>query len=108
MADPADRGQKGGDSGGILVDMEQPSINMGYFDLQALAAYSCCSVRWLRDRLADRTYPLPHHRVEGKLLIKREDFDRWMGHYRVCRQPNDVDRIVDDILSGLSPVKNRA
>jgi len=88
--------------------MKPSFIDTGYFDLQALAAYSCCSVRWLRDRLTDRTDPLPHHRVEGKLLIKREDFDRWISHYRVCQQPNEVTRIVDDILSGLSPVKSRA
>jgi hypothetical protein len=62
--------------------MEQPFTKTGYFDLQALAAFSCCSVRWLRDRLADGTHPLPYHRVEGKLLVKREDFDRWIDHYR--------------------------
>ena len=84
--------------------LEQP----GYLDLQALAAFSCCSVRWLRDRLADRTHPLPYHRVEGKLLVKREDFDRWIDHYRVCQQPGELDRIVEEMLQGLSPVKSRA
>jgi integrase len=51
----------------------------GYFDLKALAAYSSCSVRWLRDRLVDRLHPLPHHRIEGKILVKREEFDRWLS-----------------------------
>jgi len=78
-----------------------------YFDLQALAVYSCCSVRWLRDRLTDRTHPLPYHRVEGKLLVKREDFDRWIDHYRVCRQPGELDRMVEEMLQDLSPVKRR-
>lgn len=87
--------------------MAHPFQQTGYFDLQALAAFSCCSVRWLRDRLADRTHPLPYHRVEGKLLVKREDFDRWIDHYRLCQQPDELDRMVDDLLQDLSPTKRR-
>src|SRR6185295_5278868 len=78
--------RRSGKDGRVLAEMEQPFTKTGYFDLQALAAFSCCSVRWLRDRLADHTHPLPYHRVEGKLLVKREDFDRWIDHYRVCQQ----------------------
>lgn len=88
--------------------MEQPFLTPGYFDLQALAAYSSCSVRWLRDRLADRTHPLPYHRVEGKLLVRREDFDQWITHYRIWQQAQGMDQMVEDILSGLSPVNRRA
>ena len=77
----------------------------GYFDLQALASYSSCSVRWLRDRLVDQTNPLPHHRVEGKLLVKRADFDHWIEHYRIGRQSHDVDGIVNEILNSLAPSK---
>jgi hypothetical protein len=80
----------------------------GYFSLKALAAYSSCSIRWLRDRLADRTYPLPYHRVEGKLLVKKADFDQWIAAYRVCQQPGELDRMVDEVLQGLSPIKSRA
>ena len=79
-----------------------------YFDLRALATYSSCSVRWLRDRLTDRTHPLPHHRVDGKLLVKRADFNRWINHYRVCRQPGELDRMVEEILHDLAPVTRRA
>jgi len=82
--------------------------HMGYFDLRALASYSCCSTRWLRDRLTDRTHPLPYHRVDGKLLVKRADFDRWIAHYRVCRQPGELDRMVEEILHDLAPVTRRA
>ena len=79
-----------------------------YFDLRALAAYSSCSVRWLRDRLTDRTHPLSYHRVDGKLLVKRADFDRWIDHYRVCRQPGELDRMLEEILHDLAPVTRRA
>ena len=76
----------------------------GYFDLKALAAYSCCSVRWLRDRLVDRAHPLPHHRVEGKLLVRQQDFDQWIAAHRVCRQPGELDRMVDEMLDRKSVV----
>ncbi len=72
-----------------------------YFDLQALSVYSCCSVRWLRDRLIDKICPLPHHRVEGKILVKRDDFDTWMQHFRKGDPPADLDLLVEDALSSL-------
>ena len=88
--------------------MGSVSPQLGYFDLKALASYSCCSVRWLRDRLVDRAHPLPHHRVEGKLLVKREDFDRWMDAFRVCRQHRELDRLVDEVMNDLLPAQHRA
>ena len=70
----------------------------GYLDLRALAAYSSCSVRWLRDRLADRSAPLPYHRVEGKILIRKEDFDEWISRFRTVQPPDELDVIVDGVL----------
>ena len=83
-------------------------IEPNYFDLKTIAVYSSCSVRWLRARLVDRTHPLPHHRVEGKLLVKKDDFDQWIETYRVCQKPQELNRIVDDVLSDLFPAYDRA
>jgi hypothetical protein len=74
----------------------------GYFDLRALAAYSCCSVRWLRDRLIDRNCPLPYYRVGGKVLVKRDEFDTWIRRFRIESQAGDLDRIVESIAATLS------
>lgn len=71
----------------------------GYFDLQALAVYSSCSVRWLRNRLADHHQPLPHYRVEGKILVKREEFDRWMTMHRTRQPATDVAELVESVVS---------
>jgi hypothetical protein len=70
-----------------------------YMDLRTLAAYACCSVRWLRDRLVDRSHPLPHFRIAGKLLVKREDFDSWMSDYRMGSASTDLEHIVDSIVT---------
>ena len=82
--------------------MAQPFTNPGYFDLRGLAAYSSCSVRWLRDRLIDRNCPLPHYRVGGKVLVKRDEFDMWMTRFRIASQADDLDRLVESMAATLS------
>lgn len=74
----------------------------GYLDLQALANYSCTSVRWLRNRLVDRTCPLPCYRVEGKILVKREEFEQWMAMYRA---PNEIDNLSELITAVVEQVQ---
>ena len=78
----------------MRLAIDQP----GYFDLKTLAAYTCCSVRWLRDRLIDRTHPMPHHRVEGKLLVKKEDFDQWISEYRQDQPADELGSVVNGVL----------
>jgi hypothetical protein len=77
------------------------SITPEYLDLQALAVYSSCSVRWLRNRLADRRAPLPHHRVEGKILVSKKDFDQWISRFRTIQEPSEVDMIVDGVIANV-------
>jgi hypothetical protein len=73
-----------------------------YLDLKTLAAHASCSVRWLRDRLVDRIHPLPHHRVGGKVLVKKEDFDSWMVQFRVHHQTQELDDVVDGVLAKMN------
>lgn len=80
----------------------------GYLDLQALSAYSCCSVRWLRDRLVDRLRPLPHYRIEGRILVKREEFDHWLSACRVISPADKLDDIVDSVIAHMRPSKRVA
>jgi hypothetical protein len=88
--------------------MQRDLIEPGYFDLQALAAYSSCSVRWLRDRLVDRLRPLPHYRIEGKILVKREDFDRWLAGSHVVNSVEGLSEIVDSVVARMRPSKRSA
>ncbi len=72
-----------------------------YLGVKALAAYSGCSVRWLRDQLTAAHHPLPCYRLPGgKILVRRSEFDAWLARYRRVGPP-DVARVVDDVLSGL-------
>jgi Helix-turn-helix domain len=72
-----------------------------YLGIKALAAYSGCSVRWLRDQLTAGLHPLPCYRLPGgKILVRRSEFDAWLARYRHVGSPN-VARVVDDVLAGL-------
>jgi hypothetical protein len=50
----------------------------------------------------DRTHPLPHYRVGGKLLVKRDDFDRWVAQYRHDRTVDELNDVVSGVLAQLS------
>jgi len=71
---------------------------VGYLNLKALAHYSSCSVRWLRARLTDPVAPLPCYRVGGKLLVKLEEFDAWMIHYRATAR-TDLEQLIEDLAA---------
>lgn len=79
-----------------------PSVQPCFLDLKTLAAYSSCSVRWLRDRLVDRSRPLPHYRVEGKILVKGEEFEQWMAYYRRDRPADELDDVVNGVLAQMN------
>jgi len=39
--------------------------------------------------------------ADGKILVKREDFDHWMRHFRKAETLSGLDTLVDDVFSGL-------
>ena len=85
----------------VLEGIEVTTPLDPYLTLRALASYSGCSVRWLRDRLSDPQHPLACFRLPGgKILVRRSDFDRWLTRYRVVGRP-DVQRVVDEVLGSL-------
>lgn len=85
----------------VVDELQLTSPADPYLSLRALAAYSGCSVRWLRDRLVDAHHALPCFRLPGgKVLVKRNDFDAWMAQYRQVGRA-DVERVVSDVLNGL-------
>lgn len=72
-----------------------------YLTLKSLVAYSSCSSRWLRSRLVDPHHPLPHFKIGGKILVKRVDFDEWIARHRVIWRANEINDIVDSVLTQL-------
>ncbi len=69
-----------------------------WLSLRALSGYSGLSVRKLRDCLTRPVSPLPCYRVDGKILVRKSDFDRWMEAFR---HTPDLDRLVDEVVGEL-------
>jgi hypothetical protein len=85
----------------VVVDNLELSTRLDpYLSLRALGTYSGCSIRWLRDRLVDASHPLPCYRVEGKVLVRRSEFDVWIARFRSQGRP-EVERLVGPALREL-------
>jgi hypothetical protein len=92
---------------GVLAERVIVSTPLDPFmPLRALASYSGLSVTKLREYLNDPTYPLPYHRVGGKLLVRRSDFDAWVAKYRRVGS-EDVAVVVDEVLRDVERVSWR-
>ena len=79
------------------VDMNTHTNRDDYFmGVKELSAYCSLSVRTLRKYLCDPELPIPHFRPDGKVLVKKSEFDGWMENYRV--DVNKVDALVEELL----------
>lgn len=87
---------------------QRASVRPTFLDLKTLAADSSCSVRWLRDRLVDRTHPLPYYRIGGKLLVQRDEFDEWIAVHRVVQPSDQLSQIVESVVAQLQPSRRVA
>ena len=54
-----------------------------------------------------RVHPLPHFRVGGKILVKRDDFDQWVTQFRRVTPSIDVGSIVDDVMRTIGHVRQK-
>jgi Helix-turn-helix domain len=62
-----------------------------FLSLKALSTYSGLSVRKLRQLIdRDAADALPCYRVDGRVLVRRSDFDEYMNRYRVSGRPGVV------------------
>lgn len=74
-----------------------------WMDLKATQRYACVSERTVRDWIHRPQNPLPASQVEnGKLLIKRSTFDRWLeAHPYTPVDSIDLSLIVNDVMKDL-------
>ena len=80
-----------------------PKLDREWLSLRQLTEYAAVSERTLREWLHREKDALPAVRVDGKILVRRSQFDAWLEHHRI--QPSasiDVDAIVNDLLRDAS------
>jgi hypothetical protein len=46
----------------------------------------------------DPIAPLPHYKIGGKIVVRRSDYDQWVGRYRHVGLP-EVNCLVDEVFS---------
>ena len=66
-----------------------------YFDFPRLSAYSKLGVSTLREYI--RKKGLPGFKMNGKILIKRSEFDTWMERFRMTKERN-LESLADDVI----------
>lgn len=74
---------------------------MEWLDLRGLTRYAAVSERTLRAWIHDPINPLPAFQVNGKILVKKHDFDNFIQQHPI-RSHESVDRIVDEILADVT------
>ncbi len=77
---------------------EPPEFLPAYLGWQALGDYSSCSKRWLQAHV-------PHSlrfRLDGKVLVRVNEFDLWMERHR---ESHDLDRMLAEVLHGADSSK---
>jgi hypothetical protein len=83
-----------------------------YLPLRELATYSGFSRRTLRTFLRRRLTPLPYYQIDGKIVVRRSEFDRWMASFRrgpiLTDARDQAGQMVDEILRDLTGQRSQA
>lgn len=77
------------------------TIERGWLSLRELTEYASVSERTLREWVHRSTDALPAVRVDGKILVRKSEFDAWLERHRIRPDSIDVGKIVDDVLKGV-------
>jgi len=79
--------------------MSAVKIDREWLSLRQVTEYAAVSERTLRAWLHRSTDALPAVRVDGKVLIRRSQFDAWLERHRIPPAAQiDVDGIVNGLL----------
>jgi excisionase family DNA binding protein len=74
-------------------------IDREWFGLRELKQYAAVSERTLRAWIHHQDDALPAVRVDGKILVRRSEFDAWLERHRIKQTKQvDVDAIVNELL----------
>ena len=79
--------------------MPDKITDSAYLDLKGLSVYSSLKVPCLRTYIREKN--LPCFKVQGKILIKRSEFDRWLEGFRMNKE-QEIDEFVDEILESVN------
>lgn len=67
-----------------------------FVDVKVLSERLSLSPRTLRSYIADSLHPLPAYKLNGKLLFKWREVEKWIEAFRI--KPVNIDQLVDSFL----------
>ena len=76
------------------------TLDKAYLTLRSLAQYSDLSRRTLQTYVKRPHDPLPCYKVQGRILVKRTEFDAWLRRFKVER-PARLDAVADELLEAM-------
>ena len=85
-----------------LKGIKNESWEDRYFDLRSLSHYSSLSVSSLRTHI--KCNGLSAFRVQGKIIVKRSEFEKWLEGYRMT-ESQDLVLLVDGCIQDLKAVE---
>jgi hypothetical protein len=88
--------------GGIVIAQRQGNLEqqLEWMDLKATQCYASVSERTIREWIHLPISPLPAVQVEnGKILIKRSTFDRWLESHPVLSSEIDLNGLVAEVIN---------
>ena len=71
---------------------------VGWMDLKIASRYVSVSTRTLREWIHLDEDPLPASQGKHKLLIRRQDLDRWLERRRVQPTDYDLGAVVNEVM----------
>jgi len=93
---------RGGDPNNVKRPTHNPAIPVQpeWLDLRRLTQYAAVSERTIRCWIRLPVDPLPAARVGAKYLVRRSEFDRWLGRHPA--EPLDLGAIVEDAVQAVT------
>ena len=80
--------------------LKRPALE--WLDVQALCSYACVSPNTIREWIYAPVDSLPAAQVNGKLLVRKSDFDAYLDKHKVRPLATvNIDAVVKNVLEGV-------
>ncbi len=73
-------------------------------DIHDLSKFSRFKERTIRAKLKGK-HPIPHFKVDGKLIFQKSEYLKWMERYRVIERVKDAETVKEEITKSFKEPK---
>jgi excisionase family DNA binding protein len=84
---------------------QMTSIDDKWMGIAELVEHSSLSDKTIRRYIAAREDPLPSHRVGGRVLVKRSEFDAWVSRKPARKAPAVKRAMADRVAAAVRSIR---